>query len=260
MTYTPPATFNPPSHQAQDGHARPLSALAVSALVLSIIALVVSWVPIVNNLAFLIAAIGLILGIIAIVKTSAKGRKRGRGLAIAGTVLSVLSLVAVIATQGIYGNAIDKATGGNASTSQSAPKAKVKNTAKPAATLGEGDIDNGQYHIKLVSVVKGPNDYEGKPTVALTYELTNAKDSDSNIFDVHVQAFQNKVGLDTATYLDQTPQGYDPQAEMKTIQPHGSITIVAGYVLNDPTTPIDVVAAGTMDASGQKVSQTYSLQ
>jgi hypothetical protein len=106
----------------------------------------VSWVPIVNNLAFLIAAIGLILGIIAIVKTSAKGRKRGRGLAIAGTVLSVLSLVAVIATQGIYGNAIDKATGGNASTSQSAPKAKVKKHSQTC-----GDPRRGRHRQRAVS-------------------------------------------------------------------------------------------------------------
>ncbi|MEK0217280.1 FxLYD domain-containing protein [Bifidobacterium mongoliense] len=88
---------------------KPTSGMAIAALVLGIVGIALSWVPIVNNVAAVIAIIGLVLGIIAICTTGSKGRKKGRGLAIAGTVLSVLAIVITLGTQTIYGKAMDKA-------------------------------------------------------------------------------------------------------------------------------------------------------
>lgn len=69
---------------------------------LGIIGILLSWVPIVNNVAAIISIAGLVFGIIGIVKTGRKGRKRGRGLAIAGVVLSVIAIILALATQNVY--------------------------------------------------------------------------------------------------------------------------------------------------------------
>ncbi len=60
--------------------------LAIASLVLSIVAILGCWFPLLNVFSMLLAVIGLILGIVAIVK------KQG-GMGIAGTIISALSLI-----------------------------------------------------------------------------------------------------------------------------------------------------------------------
>lgn len=120
--------------QRQSWHAeKGTSGIAITALVLGIISLVLSWIPIVNNAAAVLGVIGLIFGVIGIVKTGRNGRKKGRGLAVAGTVLSVLSIVISLGMQAAFSNAIDKAAsaGGEAATSQ-IPAAKQKQSSSPS--------------------------------------------------------------------------------------------------------------------------------
>lgn len=90
------------------GHSQKgLSASAIVGLVVGIIAILLSWVPIVNNFAAILGVIGVVFGIVGIVATRSKGRRRGKALAIAATVLSVISIVIVLVTQSSYGKAID---------------------------------------------------------------------------------------------------------------------------------------------------------
>ena len=69
--------------------------LGILAIIFGAIALFGSWMPIINNLSFVIAILALILGLIGL----AINRKRPKMLAIIGTVLAVVSMVIVIATQ-----------------------------------------------------------------------------------------------------------------------------------------------------------------
>ena len=50
------------------------SGMAIASLVLGIVAAALSWMPIVNNLAFLVGLVGLVLGIVAIVGCVRKGK------------------------------------------------------------------------------------------------------------------------------------------------------------------------------------------
>ena len=68
--------------------------LGILAIIFGAIALFGSWMPIINNLSFVIAILALILGFIGL----AINRKRPKMLAIIGTVLAVVSMVIVIAT------------------------------------------------------------------------------------------------------------------------------------------------------------------
>lgn len=83
--------------------------LSIIALIIAILRLVLTWVPIINNFAAVLAIIGLILGIIAIIIN----RKNKKAIALISTILSILAFVVVLATQGMYSNAIDDATGKN---------------------------------------------------------------------------------------------------------------------------------------------------
>ncbi len=79
--------------------------LAVAGFVLGLTALVLCLVPIVNNVAFVLALAGLVLAIIGLVKAR-RGAPR-QGLAVAGIVLAVLAGVGVLASQAFYTSVLD---------------------------------------------------------------------------------------------------------------------------------------------------------
>jgi hypothetical protein len=76
-------------------------------MVLGIVALLLSWVPIVNNVAAVLALIGLGLGIPALLKAR-RGTHGGKGLAITGLVTSVVAIALVIVTQLFYATVLDE--------------------------------------------------------------------------------------------------------------------------------------------------------
>ncbi len=84
---------------------KPTSTAAIVGLVLGILAIVTSWIPIVNNLSFMIGAIGLVFSIVGVVGT-VRGTKGGKGLAIAALVVNVLSLVIVLGLQSAWSAAL----------------------------------------------------------------------------------------------------------------------------------------------------------
>lgn len=98
-------------HGGRGGDARlglPKSAMAITSLVLGIVALASSPLPIVNNASALVGALGAIFGVVGLVGTI-RGKKSGKGLAIAGLALSVVAIAVVLATQSLYSAAIDEA-------------------------------------------------------------------------------------------------------------------------------------------------------
>ena len=69
--------------------------MGVASLVLGIISLLTSWIPFVCFLAFILAVIGLILGIVDSVKKS-KANDRKKGISIAGLVISAIAIPIII--------------------------------------------------------------------------------------------------------------------------------------------------------------------
>ena len=72
--------------------------LGILAIIFGGLALLGSWMPIVNNFSFILAVLALILGLIGL----AINRKRPKLLATIGTVLSVVSIAIVLVTQAMY--------------------------------------------------------------------------------------------------------------------------------------------------------------
>lgn len=87
---------------------KPRSGLAIAALVLGIVAAATSFMPIINNASFFIALIGLVLAIVAIAGIR-KGKNSGKGIAVAGLVLSIVAGLLVLGTQAFYSAVLDEA-------------------------------------------------------------------------------------------------------------------------------------------------------
>ena len=92
----------------QSSEVKGKSTAAIVGLVLGIVALVTSFVPFVNNLSFILALIGTVFAVVGLVGTL-RGKRGGKGLAIASTIVNVLALVIVLATQSMYSAALDEA-------------------------------------------------------------------------------------------------------------------------------------------------------
>lgn len=124
-----PAQQMPPIPQSKSG-------MAIAGFVLGIIALLTSFLPIINNLSFFLAILGLIFGIVGMVGIS-KGKKSGKGLAIAAIVICVVSGAVVLGTQSMYSAALDSATSSATTTSTSASSAaSTESTAASNSTSG----------------------------------------------------------------------------------------------------------------------------
>ena len=111
MSYPAPppyATVPPPPPPPPPSTAGGGAGLAISSLVLGVVALVLCWIPIVNNIAALIALVGLGLGIPALV-LARRGKRDGTGIAVAGVVTSAVALLLVLVTQALFMSAVDSA-------------------------------------------------------------------------------------------------------------------------------------------------------
>lgn len=110
MSNTPnpnsPAPNTPPNATS---HRKPSkSASAIAALVLSIVALALSFLPIINNFAFVLVVLAVIFGIVGIVGIK-KGKHSGFGIAIVALIIAVIAGAAVLGSQAMYSAAIDEA-------------------------------------------------------------------------------------------------------------------------------------------------------
>lgn len=258
------------SHNSLSLSRRNRNICGIAAVVFGALGLVLSFIPIVNNIAAILGFIGVILAIIAIVGTF-RGKKRGKVLSIVAAVLSVLAIVITLAMQSAASKAIDdsiKESKGidtsQSSSSKSAGKSSDASKSKASEQKAqgeqdlEGDIEGA--HVKIVSAVKSVNDYNGKPTALVTYEWTNNTSKNNSFATLaHPNVFQNGTELETAVYFDQ-PEGYDANSYLAQAQPGTAATVTLGYVLQDdsPIT-VDVTAFLSTDQD-TKVTHTFTLQ
>lgn len=141
--------------------------LGILAIIFGALALLGSWMPIINNFSFILAILALIFGLIGF----AVNRKRPKTLAIIGTVLSVVSIAIVLATQAMYAKSLDKlgkdveqavsSASSSIESSQKQEDAKFNWTKEQFDALQVGDIINygagGTNYDDVASVHGEPN-------------------------------------------------------------------------------------------------------
>lgn len=147
------------------------SAMAITGFVLAIIAALLSAVPIVNNFAFVLAVLGFVFGIIGVVKIK-KGKSGGMGIAVAAIIIALIAVGVVLATQAMYGKAVDDAA---KSINESADKMTGEKTDDLLKTdvdveLGKFEATKDEYGIdstKLLVTIKNKNTAKKSYTVQI---------------------------------------------------------------------------------------------
>lgn len=120
--------------------------LGILAIIFGALALLGSWMPIINNFSFILAILALIFGLIGFLVN----RKRQKTLAIIGTVLSIVSIAIVLGTQAMYAKSLDKlskdieqsvtSTSSSSDSSQKQEDTKFNWTKEQFDALKQGDI------------------------------------------------------------------------------------------------------------------------
>ena len=159
--------------------------LGILAIIFGALALLGSWMPIINNFSFILAILALIFGLIGFLVN----RKRPKTLAIIGTVLSIVSIAIVLGTQAMYAKSLDKlskdieqsvtSTSSSSDSSQKQEDTKFNWTKEQFDALKQGDIvNNGAGGTNYNDVIREHgepsdtntttvNDYENK-TISYT--------------------------------------------------------------------------------------------
>lgn len=203
---------------------------AVTALVLALVALALSWIPIINNLAAVLAVVGLVFGVVALVGAVRRGRP-GKGMAITAIAIALVSFVVVITTQIAYGKVIDdvvdeisssteqidgKATDTVVADDTSAEEEPAADPAPTAQDLASVDLAFGQRAYDpttwwYVAIVDNPNTDFVFPFAEVTVEAIGADgtilDSSSDYLDIlpgraAVTGMFLEVGANTIDHLE----------------------------------------------------------
>ena len=233
----------------------------ITGIVFGVLALVLSFIPIINNLAAILGVVGAVLALVGLVGTI-RGKKKGKAIAVVAVVLSVLSIIITLGMQSAASKAFDDsiATAKGIETSQPSTSGGTQSAGSSAQGAQDvaGDIEGA--HVKIVSAVKSGNDYENKPTVLVTYEWTNTTSKNNSFATIaHPQVFQNGVELATAIYAD-APSGYDADSYLQELQPGASSTVTLGYVLMDES-PVNVEVSAFLAVNNDaKVVHEFNLQ
>lgn len=147
----------------------PKSGMAIASLVLGIVAAATSFMPIINNLSFILAVLAVIFGVVGIVGV-ARGKRSGRGFAIAGIVVAVIAGAMVMSVQASYSAAFDQLE---------ANLDRMSGDATDQVLAEEVDVQVGAF-----SATEGKY---GRVDTALPVTLTNKSD-ETVTFNVHIEA------------------------------------------------------------------------
>lgn len=160
------------------------SGLAIAGLVVGVIALLTSLMPIINNVSFFVALVGAALAIAGLVGCM-RGKRAGKGLAIAAVAVNVLAVVAVLASQSMYGAAIDDAMNGPqvVDTAEDASGDGAKDDAQKdegdksqesqALAVGaQAKLENGLV-VSVDEVTPGLTNYDGSAVTCVRVTYTN---------------------------------------------------------------------------------------
>ena len=173
------------AQQAQAG----TSGLAITGLVLGVVAILGSFLPIINNAAFFIGIVGLVLSIIGLRQTKS-GAKKGSGMAIAGIVLCIISLIVTLLVQAACSAALDSMTSnGKGTVAGASSSATASNGNKQADTanmqVGQTiDMENGLS--VTVNAVEGGLESYGSSTISritVTYVNNGKSNASFNMLD-----------------------------------------------------------------------------
>lgn len=148
------------------------SGAAIAGLVLGVIAVVSSWVPIINNFSFVLAVVGAVVALVGLSGTL-RGKRAGRGLAVAALLVNLVAAGIVLATQSAMSAAIDEATDGMVSTEDVSAQGQAQGGQAPAT-------EGGSQGYSITDVSMTGDDY----SVTIAGTFTNGTDEEVSYVQV----------------------------------------------------------------------------
>lgn len=149
------------------------SGFGTTSLVLGIIGICTSFIPIVNNLSFLLGLIGGIFAIVSLLKKASKGQ------AIAGIILCVLAIIITVNSQKALADGLNEVSSNLNKATGASTEEVLKNDVN--VELGNFEVTKGNY---------------GITNTKLTVKVTN-KTSEKKSFSLHIEAVDS-----TGTRID----------------------------------------------------------
>lgn len=158
------------------------STAAIVGIVLGIIAFVLSWMPIINNFAFVLGGIGVIFAIVGLVG-ALRGTRSGKGLAVASVAVNVVALAIVLGMQGMYASAVDDAVNGPDAVSTEASGTDEAGSGAETPTDDEASYEDlavgtsvtfeDGLSLTVDSVTPGLVNYDGSTVIGIQVTYTN---------------------------------------------------------------------------------------
>ena len=113
------------------------SGFATAGLVLGIIGICTSFIPIVNNLSFVLGLIGIFFGVVSLIKKARKGQ------AIAGIIICILAIVITISSQKTISDSLNEVSADLDKASGNSTEEVLKNDVE--VTLGNFEVEESKY-------------------------------------------------------------------------------------------------------------------
>ena len=262
----------PPLPQQFGGQVKQSNGLAVAGFVLALLGALTSFIPVVNLFGGFLAFLGLIFGIIGLVKSRSNGA--GKGLSIAAIVLAVAAFVISFAVNAAAVSVLDKAVkdvgAGDKVVATATPttgQSASSDTPESAPSFRNGVLTTPEMIItitdhKIIPVGKKGNEYGSKPVIAFWYTTTNLTDKKVSPMDwiFALTAYQdNNPNAENKLGVGSLPDDRYLDNQTANIKKGGTLASAIAYEVDDLTTPVDLVAAdlfGTTEIG----RMTYNLK
>jgi len=163
--------------------------LAVAALVLGIIAILGCLIPVLNVVSIVLALLAIVLGAVAM-RAARKGRAGGKGMALAGIILSVLAIIGAVLANVLFGAAVESIS--DSVEQQQAADAEAANqfpgataddvVAGAGETLTVNDVD-----VTATAIAPQSNTLGSFLCSTVTYVNNGADQATFNTFDWKLQ-------------------------------------------------------------------------
>jgi hypothetical protein len=215
------------------------SGIAIAGLVVAIVAIVLSWMPFINNVAAVIAIVALALGIAGVVATGKNKTKSGRGIAIAGVIVAIVSFAVVLYTQSVYVDALNSAFDGpsgtvstaetTAATTDSTATGTDTSSSTEASSMTDLAIGTPVTYsdgmtVVVNSVTTGLVNYDGSPAIAVNVTYTyngSSSSSYAGAFNEFDWTGQTAAGVQSSYYYYSNAQD---ELSSGNLVPGGTVT------------------------------------
>jgi hypothetical protein len=213
MSHTEQPTYAPHAGQDARGPEKGSNGLATAGFVLGLLALLSSWIPVLNIVGIILGVIGVVLAAVGLAKS--KKVNAGKGLAIAGLVLGALAVIVAVLINAVFVSAVDKAVEETTSTSVEAPSDAGDEAASDDKAAPDAELGTTRANPAPVGSAISGDDW--------TVKINSVKTINEDSIGQTPAAGSTLLAIDmTATYNGDDEQGSTPWATVKFVSADGT--------------------------------------